>query len=77
MEISKEKIDLMIGRIFFNKYRIIKNIGEGSFGQIFEIEDNLKNKYALKKIIVTQESDIKKIEHEYQILIDLNSLKKI
>ena len=57
-------------------YKIIKKIGQGSFGQIFEIEDNLKNKYALKKIILTQESDIKKIEHEYQILIDLNSLKK-
>ena len=57
-------------------YTIIKKIGQGSFGQIFEIEDNLKNKYALKKIIVTNENDIKKIEHEYQILIDLNSLKK-
>ena len=57
-------------------YTIIKKIGQGSFGQIFEIEDNLKNKYALKKIIVTTENDIKKIEHEYQILIDLNSLKK-
>ena len=62
--------------INLDDYKIIKKIGQGSFGQIFEIEDNMKNKYALKKIIVTQESDIKKIEHEYQILIDLNSLKK-
>ena len=42
MEISKEKIDLMIGRIFFNKYRIIKNIGEGSFGQIYSAKYNNK-----------------------------------
>ena len=61
--------------INLENYRIIKKIGQGSFGQIFEIEDNLKNRYALKKIILTQESDIKKIEHEYQILMDLNSIK--
>ena len=62
--------------INLENYKIIKKIGQGSFGQIFEVEDNFKNKFALKKIILTQESDIKKIEHEYQILIDLNSLKK-
>ena len=62
--------------INLENYKIIKKIGQGSFGQIFEVEDNFKNKFALKKIILTQESDIKKIEHEYQTLIDLNSLKK-
>ena len=30
-------------------YKIIKQIGQGSFGQIFMVEDKLKNKYALKK----------------------------
>ena len=67
-KINKNMINL-------DDYKIIKKIGQGSFGQIFEIEDNYKNKFALKKIILTQESDIKKIEHEYQILMDLNSSK--
>ena len=60
-----------------NDYKIVKKIGQGSFGQIFEIEDKYQNRYALKKLIVNSEKDIKKIEHEYQILIDLdlNSLK--
>ena len=62
--------------INLENYKIIKKIGQGSFGQIFEVEDNFKNRFALKKIILTQESDIKKVEHEYQILIDLNSMKK-
>ena len=55
-----------------NDYTIIKKIGQGSFGQIFQVEDKYKNKFAMKKIILTSENDIKKIEKEYQILIDLN-----
>ena len=55
-----------------NDYSIIKKIGQGSFGQIFQVEDKYGNKFAMKKIILTSESDIKKIEKEYQILIDLN-----
>ena len=47
MESRKSKIDSMIGRIFFNKYKIIKSIGEGSFGQIYSAKyDN--NWFALK-----------------------------
>ena len=56
-----------------NDYKIIKKIGQGSFGQIYLIEDKYQNKYAMKKIIVTSEKDIKKIEKEYQI--DLNLVK--
>ena len=55
-----------------NDYTIIKKIGQGSFGQIFQVEDKYGNKFAMKKIILTSENDIKKIEKEYQILIDLN-----
>ena len=47
MECKKPKIDPMIGRIFFNKYRIVKNIGEGSFGQIYSAKYE-NNYYALK-----------------------------
>ena len=47
MENKKPKIDPMIGRIFFNKYRIVKNIGEGSFGQIYSAKYD-SNWFALK-----------------------------
>ena len=55
-----------------NDYKIVKKIGHGSFGQIFQIEDKYGDKFAMKKLILGSKSDIKKIEKEYQILIDLN-----
>ena len=30
-----EKIDEMIGKIFFSKFKIEEQIGEGSFGKIY------------------------------------------
>ena len=68
-----KKLSKNINNFDINEFKIIKKIGQGSFGQIFKIEDKDKNKYAMKKILLTSENDIKKIEHEYQILIDLNN----
>ena len=69
-------INKNINNFDINDYKIIKKIGQGSFGQIFQIEDKYMNKFAMKKIIANSEKDIKKIEHEYQILIDLNIKKE-
>ena len=79
LQIKKSQINNKNNYKFnINDYKIIKKTGQGTFAQIFQIEDKYQNKYALKKLIVTSEKDIKKIEHEYQILIDLifNSQKE-
>ena len=67
------------GQLNINNYIIKKQIGEGSFGQIFLVEDKLSNnKYALKKIIAGSTSDINSIKKEYQILLDIqNSIQNI
>ena len=70
-QIRKSGLNRYTNNFNINDYTIIKKIGQGSFGQIFQVEDKYKNKLAMKKILVTSENDIKKIEHEYQILIDL------
>ena len=69
---SNTNVNKYFNNFNINDYTIIKKIGQGSFGQIFLIEDKYKNKFAMKKIIAIAEKDIKKIEHEYQILIDLS-----
>ena len=47
MEKKTSKLDPMIGRIFFNKYTLIKKLGEGSFGAIYAAK-SLHNWYAIK-----------------------------
>ena len=54
-------------------YKIIKKIGQGSFGQIFMVKDDSNRKYALKKIIGSSEKEIKSLKQEYQILYDIQS----
>ena len=43
-------------------YKIIKKIGQGSFGQIFMVKDEYNRKYALKKIIGSSEKRNKKFK---------------
>ena len=56
-----------------NDYIIKKQIGEGSFGQIFLVEDKEHHKYALKKIIANSSNEINSIQKEYQILLDIQN----
>ena len=55
----------------FTEYKIIKQIGKGTFGQIFMVENSHHQRFALKKLIATNLKDIKALEHEYQILLDI------
>ena len=47
MEKKSSKSDPLIGRIFFNKYTLIKKLGEGSFGAIYAAKSQY-NLYAIK-----------------------------
>ena len=61
-------------RSIISELDINKNqIGHGSFGQIFLVEDKNKNQYALKKIIAASSSSIRSIKNELQILLDIQN----
>jgi len=47
MEKKSSKCDPLIGRVFFNKYTLIKKLGEGSFGAIYAAKSQ-HNLYAIK-----------------------------
>ena len=79
IELSKNIFEKEINKIKMLKdfnvsdYKIIKQIGQGSYGQILLVEDTHHQKYALKKIIGSSESEIKSLKQEYQILFDIQS----
>ena len=61
------------GQLNLANYLIKKQIGQGTFGQIFLVEDFEHKQYALKKILATSSNSIKKIKNELQILLDIQN----
>ena len=55
-------------------YNIIKQIGRGSFGKIYEVEDKFHRRFALKKIIACSIKEVEIIKSEYNILFGLSNL---
>ena len=48
---NQQKVDEFTKRLFFNKNRPEKKLGEGSFGKIYSaININTKQKFALKMV---------------------------
>ena len=56
-------------------YNIIRQIGQGSFGKIFEVEDKYHRHFALKKIIAYSFKEVEIIKAEYNILYSLQNLE--
>ena len=80
-ENNKVKISYSISEINANKtfnsdnFNIISQIGQGSFGKIFEVEDKYHRHFALKKIIAYSLKEVEIIKAEYNILYSLQNLE--
>ena len=53
-------------------YIILSQIGEGTFGKIYQVESKNHQKYAMKKILANSEKEINVLEKEYNMLLDLS-----
>lgn len=51
----------------FQDYQIITQLGQGTFGKIYLVEDKNKNIFSMKKIILNEELDLEGIIKEYQL----------
>ena len=54
-------------------YKIISQIGEGTFGKIYQVEDKFHKKFAMKKILANSLDEIKAFENEYNLILNLPS----
>ena len=53
-------------------FTIIKQIGEGTFGKIYAVEDSSKKPFAMKKILAGSSKEITSLKNELDMLISLS-----
>ena len=69
-----KQVDDFTNRLFFNKYKPVKKLGEGSFGKIYSaINVNTKQKFALKMELKDANQNL--LESEAYILCYLKGCK--
>jgi len=63
----------------YNEYNIITQLGQGTFGKIYLVEDKEKKLFSMKKIILSEELDLEDIIKEYKLCHKLkhNNIVKI
>ena len=55
----------------FDDYKIITQLGQGSFGKIYLVKDSKGNIYSMKKILLSEELDVKNVIREYNMCFNL------
>ena len=63
----------LIGDFNSEEYAILKQIGQGTFGKIYEVEDKTKRKFAMKKIVTNSLDEVTALINEYEMLKSLSS----
>ena len=51
----------------FNDYKIITQLGQGTFGKIYLVQDKNNELFSMKKIILSEELDVQTVINEYKM----------
>ena len=72
--ISQKNTYKTITHLNSNNYKNIKVLGQGSYGKIYLVEDiNTKEQYAMKKLILGDEFELKDNQDEYNMIMQISS----
>ena len=65
----KKKENKKLDNLIFDEvdYNVITQLGEGSFGKIYLVEDKEKNLFCMKKMITTNKKNFEEISKEYDV----------
>ena len=64
---KKNEEDDDIKKFNFDDYKIITQLGQGTFSKIYLVQDKNKNLFSMKKIILSEEIDVQSIIKEYKL----------
>ena len=64
---EEEKEEDELKSFNFDEYKIITQLGQGTFGKIYLVQDNSKQLFSMKKIVLSEELDVQSVIKEYRM----------
>ena len=65
--IKEKKENSELKEFNFNDYKIITQLGQGTFGKIYLVQDKKNQLFSMKKIILSEELDVQSVINEYKM----------
>ena len=64
---KEENDDDELKEFNFDEYKIITQLGQGTFGKIYLVQDKSKQLFSMKKIVLSEELDVHSVIKEYRM----------
>ena len=74
IDLSNNGLITSLNTFDIDDYNIVKSIGEGTFGKIYEVEDKYHRHYAMKKLMCNSLKEIEILKKEYEYLYNFEYL---